>query len=141
MAISAAAVVATTFISVNEAKKREKRVAQQQERLRKEESARQSFEARKVRRAQIREARLKQAQIEAQAQATGTEQSSAAVAAESSLSTQLGTNVGDINTALSFSRAKSEIEGDIFKASQKGDLERIANIGQQVAIGVAAKKA
>lgn len=128
MGVSAAIVVGSMVVGQHEAKKREKRQNEAMEKERAVHSAEQAYKARQERRKQIREARVKQAQVEAQAQAQGTTGSSAAVAASDSLSQQLGTNIGDINTAVGFAKQKSAAALDVHKAGQKSDLERIAGV-------------
>lgn len=133
MGVTVAAVtVGSLLIGEREAKKREKRQNEAMERERRVHSAEQAYKARQETRRQIREARVKQAQVESLAQAQGTTGSSAAVAAKDSLSAQLGSNVGDINTAVAFAQGKSAAAMDVHKAGQKNDLERIAGLTASV---------
>lgn len=125
--------VAATGVSIVEEKRREKRVNEAQEKAAASEGATRAYEARKSRRQQIREARIKQAEIENQAAVTGQEGSSAAVAAGDSLQAQLGSNIGSINTALASGQAKTEAELDIFKAGKSSDLSRVAGVVGSVA--------
>ena len=129
MGVAAAVVtVGAMLIGANEAKKREKRQNAAMERERKVHSAHQAFKARQQRREQIRMARIQQAQVEAQAQAQGTTGSSAAVAAGDSLTQQMGSNIGDINTAVQMAGQKQQAALDVHKAGQKKDFERLANV-------------
>ena len=117
------AAVTTMGISIHEQKKREERVSAQQQRLSAVETATRAHQARKSRREQVREARVRQAEIENISAAGGATGSSAAIAAKGSLQTQLGTNIGDISTALAFGGAKSAAEQGIYDASKKSSLE------------------
>lgn len=129
MGISAAIVtIGALGVSTVEAKKREKRQNAAMERERKVHAAQQAFTARKKTREQIRAARIRQAQVEAQAQAQGTTGSSAAVAASDSLSQKLGSNIGDISTAVAMAEGKQRAALDVHKAGQKSDLERAAGV-------------
>jgi Flp pilus assembly protein TadB len=130
---------AATFIGVNEAKKRERRQERAMENERKVNSAQRAHEARKARRAQIREARKIQAEQQNLAATTGQTGSSAAVAAQGSVSAALGTNVGDINTALQLGEAQGKAQMDVFKAGQKSDLERLAGVTQSITGAYAGK--
>jgi hypothetical protein len=133
MGASAAVItVGALLVGQQQAKKREKRQNEAMDRERAVHSAEQAYKARQKRRQQIRAARVQQAQVEAQAQAQGTTGSSAAVAAKDSLQQQLGSNIGDINTAVAFAEKKSEAAMDVHKAGQKGDLERVAGVTAQV---------
>lgn len=127
-ATAAIVTVGSLVVGTREAKKREQRQNEAMERERTVHSAEQAYKARQARRQQIREARIRQAQVESQAQAQGTTGSSAAVAAKDSLSAQLGSNIGDINTAVAFAEKKGAAALDVHKAGQKNDLERLANI-------------
>jgi hypothetical protein len=131
-ATAAILTVGSLVIGSREAKKREKRQNAAMERERAVHSAEQAYKARQARRQQIREARIKQAEVEAQAEAQGTTGSSAAVAAKDSLTQQLGSNIGDINTAVAFAEKKSSAALDVHKAGQKNDLERIAGVTSSV---------
>ena len=135
MGVAAAITVGGLVIGEREAKKRENRQNAAMERERAVASAEQAYKARQQRREQIRAARIKQAEVESQAQAQGTTGSSAAVAAKDSLSQQLGSNIGDINTAVAFAEKKSEAAMAVHKAGQKSDLERIAGITSSVSSG------
>lgn len=122
-----------TAVSIHEQEKRADRVEAAQKRAGNVEAAQRADQARKSRRAQIREARIRQAEIENVAAAGGQTTSSAAVAAQGSLQAQLGSNVGDIATALTFGSAKSKAQQDIFEASRKSKLE----LGTEAAFQVA----
>lgn len=130
---TAAAIVSVgaLLVGANEAKKREKRQNAAMERERQISSAHQAFRARQQRREQIRQARIQQAQVEAQAQAQGTTGSSAAVAAGDSLTQQLGSNIGDINTAVKMAGEKQEAALAVHRAGQKSDIERLAGVTAQ----------
>ena len=133
MAIGAAAVfVGATVFGAVEARKREKRTQAAQERATRTEVAISQHQARQATRRQIREARVQRAQVEAQALASGQGGSSAAIASQGSLQTQLAQNVGTIQTATATSGVKHAAEMDIFRASQKSDLERLAGVTQSV---------
>lgn len=137
--VAAIVTVGALLVGEREAKKREKRQNAAMERERAVHSAEQAYKARQARRQQIREARIKQAQVESQAQAQGTTGSSAAIAAKDSLSAQLGSNIGDIATAVGFAQAKGAAALDVHKAGQKNDLERLAGITAQGASMFAGK--
>lgn len=127
------AAVGLTLISINEQKKREKRVSQAQARAREVETATRANEARRARREQVREARIRQAEIENQAAVGGQTGSSAAIAAGSSLQGRLGTNIGSIQEALAFGSAQSNAEQDIFEAGRKSNIELFTEAGFQIA--------
>ena len=117
------AFVAVSFISITEQQKRADKVEAAQERAGKVESAARANDARKARREQVREARIRQAEIENVSAATGQTGSSAAVAAGDSLQAQLGTNIGSIQEALQVSSAQTNAQQDIFKAERKSSTE------------------
>mgnify|MGYP000450896683 FL=1 len=117
------AFIAVSFISITEQQKRADKVEAAQERAGKVESAARANDARKARREQIREARIRQAEIKNESAATGQTGSSAAVAAGDSLQAQLGTNIGSIQEALQVSSAQTNAQQDIFKAERKSSTE------------------
>lgn len=129
-----AVVGAGLLISTNEASKREKRVARQQEQARNVERAQRASEATQARRKQVREARLRRAEVENVAAASGVTGSSAAVAAGDALQNQLGSNVGDIGSALAFGEARSIAEQNILNANRKSGLEIWSSVGTQFAL-------
>ena len=111
------------LVSTNEARRREKNVAKRQEEARGVERAERASQAAQSRRKQVREARLRRAEVQNQAAVTGTEGSSAAIAGQDALQRQLGANVGDIGRALAFGQAKSTSEQNILDANRKSGLE------------------
>ena len=121
-----AAIVGTTAVSITEQRKREKRVSREQEQLGRVESATRAHEARKSRREQVREARIRQAEVENISAAGGATGSSAAIAAEGSLQSKLGSNIGEISTALAFGGAKSDREQAVLDANRKSGLELVS---------------
>lgn len=126
-----AAFVAVSVIGISEQRKRDKRVSQAQKQAALVEHAERTDQARKSRRDQIREARIRQAEIENTSASGGQTGSSAAIAAGDSLQTQLGTNIGNVNKALAFGGAKSDAQQNIFDANRKSGIELLANTGQQ----------
>jgi hypothetical protein len=130
--VALATFVGSTLIQQREAKKRERRANQARERQSRSEAATRAYEARISRRQQIREARVRQAQIENVAATSGQTGSSAAVAATGSLQSQLGTNVGSINTALAKGEGLARGEEDILRAQQKTGTERLSGIVSSV---------
>ena len=127
-----AAFVAVSVIGISEQKKRDKKVARAQNEAREVETAERANQARRSRREQIREARLRQAEIENTAAISGQTGSSAAIAAGSSLQAKLGSNTGSIQEALAFGGAKSAAEQGIFDANRKSGIEILAGGTQQV---------
>lgn len=125
--------VAATGVSMMEESAREERINKAQEKAATVEGATRAYEARKSRRQQIREARVREAEVENVAAQTGQQGSSAAVAASDSISAQLGSNIGSINTALATGSAKTAAEMDIFEAGKSSDLSRVAGITASVA--------
>lgn len=91
------AVAASSYVSYTErkeAKKDAKRAANEQRKVQSEQRAQQAAQQAAERRQQIREERVRRAKIIQSAQNTGTAGSSGMSGALSSLSTQLGTNIG-----------------------------------------------
>jgi hypothetical protein len=119
------------LISTNEARNREKRVAKRNEEAKAVERAERASQAATARRQQVREARLRRAEVMNVAAGGGVEQSSAAIAATGALQQQLGTNLGNINTALGFGEAKSISEQNILDASRKSGLEIWSGVASQ----------
>ena len=76
-------------------------------------------EAARDRRAQIREARIKRAMVENTAAATGQGAGSAATVGGQVVTGQAGMNVGNINTATSFSNIKGNLNQDYADAQLK----------------------
>jgi len=133
MAIGAAAFfIAATVVQTNEAKKREKRTIQAQEKAGKVEAAVRANEARRSRRDQIRELRRRQGQVENIAAGSGQTESSAAIAGTSSLQADFGVNLGTINSILSEGNAKTVAQQDIFNANRKSGMEVISGLGAQI---------
>lgn len=121
--------IALTGYTMYEQEKRADRVEEAQKREREVASATRAHESRKARREQIREARVRQAQIENTAAVAGQTGSSAAVAAGDSMTARLGTNLGDINTALATSDAKSDAAQGVLDANRKSDMELAGQFG------------
>jgi hypothetical protein len=92
--IIAGAALATTVYSVSEQSKQAKKSARAQENLQNEERARNTGQQIAERRQQIREERVKRARVMQASQNTGVAGGSGEAGALSSLSTQLGSNVG-----------------------------------------------
>jgi hypothetical protein len=128
-----AGVIGLTLYTVNEQEKRASRVEKEQKAARRVEAAERANQARKSRREQVREARIRQAQIENQSATAGQTGSSAAIAAGDSLTAKLGTNIGNINEALAFGSAKSTAEQNILDANRKSTGEILGGVGIQAA--------
>ena len=130
------AAIGLTLISANEQKKREKETRAAQERAAAVERAERASQATRERRKQVRQARIRRAEVQNQAAVGGQTGSSAAVAAQGSLTTQMGTNIGSIGTALATGEAKSIAEQNIFEANRKSNLEIFSGAGLNL-IGMA----
>lgn len=128
MAVAAGVTLGALFITTNEQRKREKRVERANEQARQVDAAVRANEARRSRREQVRETRVRQANIENQAAVGGQTESSAAIAGSASLQAQLGTNVGTIGNVLSEGNIKSSAQQDIFKANRRSGLEVISGV-------------
>lgn len=133
MAVAAAVTIGSTFIAVNEGRKREKRTIEAQKEAQEVERATQANQARLSRRKSVREARLKRSQIENLAISRGQETSSAAIAAGGSLQTQLGSNIGNLQDALAFADAGFTAQQNVFDASRKSGLEVLSGATAQFA--------
>jgi len=124
MAASGGVIIAAATVgSVIEQRNRAKRVEDKQETAANVEVATRAEEARVSRRQQIREARVRQGEVENIAASTNQQGSSAAVAAGDDLSANLASNVGRINTGVTTGALKSKAEQDIFDANRKSGLE------------------
>jgi len=133
MAISGGVFIAYSFNEQRkEAEERADRVEAEQQKAREIETAHRASDARNVRRKQVREARARQAVIENQSASTGQTESSAAVAAGDSLTARLGTNLGDIQTALAFGSAESAAEQKILEANRVGSREALFGAAFQI---------
>ena len=108
VAVSAVAGVAGTIKSLNDANKANR----QQKKARNAQRASAAAQAAQERRQQIREERIKRARVLQSAENTGTVGSSGEFGAVSSLSTQLGSNLG-------FNNAQIDLGGQISDATQK----------------------
>lgn len=128
-----AAFAAVTAVSLMEQKKTARDTRQAQKEAGAVEGAQRADQARVARREQVREARVRQAELENAAAVGGQTTSSAAVAGASSLQSQLSSNIGSINTALSFGTARSDAEQSILDAQRKSGLQLAADTGIQIA--------
>lgn len=118
-----AGAAALTVVTLVEGKKREKRVDEAQEQRANVEGATRAEEARVSRRQQVREARVRAGEVENVSAVTQQTGSSAAIAGIDDIGSNLATNLGKINTAVTASELKSSAEQDIFDANRKSTLE------------------
>jgi Flp pilus assembly protein TadB len=131
MAISAAIFAGATAVSINEQRKQQKRSERAQSNQQAVDIARQGEEATRARRATIKEAMTKRAQIQNVAGAFGQEGSSAVVAGTQQITGDVGQNIGEISTALSLSSLTTKAQGAFFKAQQPSTLGIVAGAVQQ----------
>lgn len=132
MAISTFALA--TVVNVSEQRRQNKKIEAAQEKQQQVDIASQNEEAARARRATIKEAMVKRAQIENIAGATGQTKSSAVTAGTTQITGDVAENIGNINTALSLSRAGTAAEADLFKAQQTSPLQTLAGVTQQASI-------
>lgn len=93
LAVAAAGGVAS-YTQQRKASRNQQRAADEQQKVQNEQRAAQAQQAAAERRRQVREARVRRAQIIASAENTGTSGSSGAMGALSNISTNLGANIG-----------------------------------------------
>lgn len=111
---------------------RARRVDKAQKKRSEVETAVRANEARRSRRAQIKEARIRQSQIENISASTNQTASSAAIAAGDSLQANLGTNVGTIGTSLLTSKAKSLADSDVLDANRRSGVELVSGLALDI---------
>jgi len=133
MGIQALVYVGATALGIRESKKRESRVETRQKEAKNVERAQRASEATRSRRQQVREARIRRAEVMSKAATGGQTGSSAAIAAGDVLQGQLGRNVGTIGTALATGEARGIAEQNIFTAGRKSMLELVSGVGQTAA--------
>ena len=104
MAVTGAFIVATA-VSVDQSRQ----AAKAQEKAQELSQRRADLEAARARRQQVREARIRRAQIIAQSQAVGGEGSSAEAGATGSLQSQLGANLSFLDQTQQLSRQISGV--------------------------------
>ena len=114
--------------------KQQKKVAEATEKAQEVDIAAQNEKASRARRATIKEAMVKRAQVENVAGATGQSKSSAVVAGTQQITGDVSENIGNINTSLALSRATTSAQGDINRAQQTSPLQAISRVTQQGAI-------
>jgi hypothetical protein len=124
--------VAVTVFTAGNIYMQDKAAKAQKEAANKQQ-AMQEIEASRNRKAAVREARLRRAELQSSAQAGGVAYSSGAMGAQSSLNSQLGGGISFQNTQTQFSR---EISSDLQKAadySQKADtFGSLANLSMSI---------
>lgn len=130
----AATFAITSVVGIAESRRQQRKIEKAQGEAQKIDIARQNEEALRARRKTIREARIRQAQIENIAGATGQTQDSAVIGSTNQISGQAKTNLADIESSLAISRASTEAQGAIFRAQQPSGLQQVAAVGQQAAI-------
>ena len=116
--------------SVVDQRSRDKRVEGKQDKLNKLEQARSVDSAVRERRNQIRQQRVASARIENTATQTGQQSSTAATYGMGGVQSQVNNNIGQVNTALAFGNASSELKQDIFNLQQPSNLQYATNLAQ-----------
>ena len=136
MPSSAAAIVFATAASASTVLdiKQQKEIAKAQEKQQQVDIATQNEKASRARRATIKEAMVKRAQIENVAGATGQSKSSAVAAGTQQVTGDAAENIGSINTSLALSSAATAAQGAVNKAQQTSPLQAIAGVAQQGAL-------
>ena len=93
--------------------------ARQQKKARRVQSRMADIEAQRQRQAQVREARIKRAQLTAGAQASGVENTSSLAGAQSGLQTELASNLSFINTT---QQMGNQASGYLQRAADYGSM-------------------
>ncbi len=127
------AIVGTTAYNIKEQEKRATRVEDAQKKAANVENAIRTNQARKSRRAQIAEARVRQAAVENESASSGQTGSSSAIAAGDSLQAQLGTNVGSINNAVASGSFQTNAQQGILDANRKSSGEILSGSALRLA--------
>lgn len=107
---------------------RANRTERKQDRLQAVDRAQTADAAARERRNQIRQQLSKQADIENAAAISGQSASSAPLASITNVQTSVNQNIGDINAAVGFGEAKSQLRQDIFNLQQPSDLSLAAGV-------------
>jgi hypothetical protein len=131
---SVAVFTLATVVNIKANKKQQKKVEAAQEQQAKVDVATQQEQASKARRATIREAMIKRAQIENVAGATGQTGSTAATAGTSQVQSQLTENIGNINTNLNLAGAATRAQQSLFNAQQPSLVQQVSGAAQQGAV-------
>lgn len=118
-------------------RKRQKKLEKAQKQAADVEKAQRGEEAARARRATIREAMVKRAQIENVAGASGQSTSSAAVSAAQQLTGEAASNIGQINTSLALGNLATNAQTAINKAQVPSTLEQVTGVAQQAALAFA----
>jgi hypothetical protein len=114
--------------------KQQKKIRRAEEERAGVERAVQGEEAARARRATIREAMVKRAEIENVAGAVGQQQSSAAISGAQGVTAQRNINLGDINTSLGLNNAMTGAQSRLLRAQQPSPLQQIGQAAQTAAL-------
>lgn len=111
---------AGTAYSASEQKKQARKAADAQEKARDVGIASTNEQAARDRRSQIREARIQRAMVQNTAAASGATGSSAPIVGGQAATAQMGQNLGNINTAMSFSRTQGIANQNVANVESEG---------------------